>query len=122
MGQAKILKQTLGADYGTPTETTTPDANCYYWVAINGSSVSASLLSLLPRPHRILPTPEMLIGFASRDEAQQAQKYLLTAPIDECQKRLLEYRKRADHGEIALYFFAYPERQTSDGTQWIFGK
>ena len=86
-----------------------------YWIAINGSSVAATLLADLPAP-QVIPTPETLIGFPTREEAAETQKFLLTASIPSVAARLQTMRQRK---ELEIYVFKKPGKPTKE-TQWIF--
>jgi hypothetical protein len=57
-----------------------------YWLAVNGPSVAFSGQAL-PQP-KVIPTPEMLLGFRTKQEALETQKFLLAAPIRDCQRKL----------------------------------
>lgn len=70
-------------------------SNDRYWIAINGASVAAHLLSPLKRP-RVTPIPELLIGFSSAEEAAKAQQTLLTAPVQVMRNYLSHLLRRRD--------------------------
>jgi hypothetical protein len=67
----------------------------YYWVAVNKSSVAACLNVPLARPG-VTPTPESLIGFEVAQEAREALRFLLTAPIKKIPAQLTKWQKRGD--------------------------
>jgi len=88
----------------------------YWWVAINGPTVPASLLVATPKP-RVIPTPEVLIGLPTREEAAATQAFLLSAPIPECEKKLTALQARSD---VAYFKYRNPGRpDPSLPTMWL---
>lgn len=88
----------------------------WYWIAINGPSVA-----LCPVPVSTIlahPTPQQLIGFASLEEAQQAQTFLLTAPINEVKAKMQEWAERINVKEMAYHRPASPQPPTHGPTEW----
>ena len=67
----------------------------YYWVAVNGSSATACLSTPLSTP-KVTPTPKSLIGFPTAQEAGEAERFLLNAPIRNIPAQLREWQKRDD--------------------------
>jgi hypothetical protein len=87
-----------------------------YWIAINGGSCAASIVPSLNNPI-VIPTPEWLAGFPTRLEAAETQHFLLTAPIDDVGKRLIEMHKRND---IRIVPCKTPQPPTHGQTIWVF--
>jgi len=85
-----------------------------YWLAINGDTVVVSPFPL-PSFVKCTPTPQLLVGFETRQEAITLQQILLTAPEDIVNKEL-----------VALLQVPYawrfapdnPEPPTSGATHW----
>ena len=87
----------------------------FYWLAINGPSVADC-----PVPAanvEVAPTPEALLGFPSRKEQIETQKFLLNAPIPDCVTRLRSFLKRND---VKIIRPRNPEPPTKGATSWIF--
>jgi hypothetical protein len=94
---------------------------CFYWIAINGASCALARYPL-PVP-TVKPTPELLIGFPTHEEAVQAQHFLLTAPHESLPPTLEEWRLRAllPESDITIVMPAHPERPTTGATHWFVG-
>jgi hypothetical protein len=56
-----------------------PQSEERYWIAINGASYAISSFPL--RNPMVTPTPELLIGFPTLEEAQEALDVCLHSPI-----------------------------------------
>lgn len=86
----------------------------YYWIAINGPSVAANL-SVPVSSVKVTPTPQSLVGFPTREEASEAQRFLLNAPIEDIPAQLVKWQKR---DEIKIIIQPHPEPPTRGATQW----
>jgi hypothetical protein len=93
----------------------------FHWIAINGASCALAGYPL-PVP-TVKPTPELLIGFPSHEEAVQAQIFLLTAPDNRLPPQLQEWRLRAllPESDIKIVMPEHPERPTTGATHWFVG-
>lgn len=90
-----------------------------WWVAINGAAVPAFLEAPLHKPH-VSPRPELLIGFPKKAEAEATQRFLLSAPMNECRKRLKDLRRRKD---IEFHRLDNPEPANPNmPTTWVEGE
>jgi hypothetical protein len=87
-----------------------------YYIAINGSSCA---LSTVPwrKPPRVVPAPEVLIGFPTLAEATEAQHFLLNAPVPEMTARLVSYRDRRP--DLTVIRLPNPGPQTAGETVWL---
>jgi hypothetical protein len=85
-----------------------------YWLAVNGPSVAFSGQAL-PQP-KVIPTPEMLLGFRTKQEALETQKFLLAAPIRDCQRKLDDLGLDTT---IRIIRLKHPEPATRGQTQWV---
>jgi hypothetical protein len=88
----------------------------YYWIAINGASCAASLIGPLSVDVQCKPTPQNLIGFPTREEAIDMQRFCLTGPIEEVHERLMELAQRED---VVIKVFKNSEPPTHGPTLWI---
>jgi hypothetical protein len=89
----------------------------WWWLAINGSSCAACFMATPAMT--VSPTPELLVGFSTRDEQLRTQKFLLTAPIDDVTRFLTTTLKsKADNNEVALIRPALP-KPPCEQTTWI---
>jgi|APCry1669192806_1035432.scaffolds.fasta_scaffold300844_1 hypothetical protein len=70
-----------------------------WWVAINGSSVTPSPMAL-PPSLKVMPAPQMLLGYATQAEQLDAVRFFLEAPTKEVHKRLKMLK--ADTGVIKI--------------------
>jgi len=70
-----------------------------WWVAINGSSVTPSPMAL-PPSLKVMPAPQMLLGYATQAEQLDAVRFFLEAPTKEVRKRLKMLK--ADTGVIKI--------------------
>jgi hypothetical protein len=87
----------------------------YYWIAINKDSCAASSAPL-PDTLQVSPRPEMFIGFPSRSEQLEAQRFLLTCPVNAIPTRLEQWRQRSD---IRIIVPRSPEPPTRGETVWM---
>jgi len=88
-----------------------------YWIAVNGASVAASSIPL-PGTVTVCPTPELLVGFNSRDEQLRIQRFLLSAPIEDANECVTNLLGRAKAGEVVVITPPNPEPPTRDQTVW----
>jgi hypothetical protein len=86
----------------------------YYWIAINRDSCTSASLPL-PDTVRVSPIPQSLVGFPNQEEQIEAQKFLLTAPIDQIPYRLKEWQQRPD---IKIIIPNNPQPPTRGKTLW----
>jgi hypothetical protein len=92
----------------------------FFWLAVNGPRVAATLTPLRPGSFKVSPTPEQLIGFPTRQEQARCQKFLLGAPIAEVDRYMNgELRRRVDAGEVAYVLPQDPEPPTRGPTAWL---
>ena len=96
--------------------TTAQTQTSLWWIAINGPSVAACTF---PAPRvQCRPTPQMLIGYPSEEQQQEALMFFLTASIPACKKRLAELEKTAKESD-ALTIIKYKKAQRpSNHTSW----
>jgi hypothetical protein len=73
----------------------------------------------MPVTVKVKPTPQMLVGFATREEAADAQQLCLTAPISIVKKFMAGLKERFEKGEIIAIQFEKPEPTTRGETIWI---
>ncbi len=85
-----------------------------YWIAINGSSCACSSIPFV-RP-TVTPTPEVLIGFPNVEEAKDAQKLCLKAPIGQVKASMKLWMTQAD---IRIIRPSKPDPPTSGVTLWL---
>ncbi len=93
------------------------NAKMYYWIAINGGSCAMSP-TVLPPTLKVIPTPEQLIGFPTREEAEAAQTQCLNAPINEVRKFLEGLAGRVGR-DIAVIQPTNPGPPTHGQTMWL---
>lgn len=86
-----------------------------YWIAVNGSSCARFSLPLR-EPFVVKPTPEILIGFQTHDEAEEGQAFLLTAPVENVRERMAQWMRHAD---VKIVHPPNPEPQTDGETMWM---
>ena len=87
-----------------------------FWLAINGASAA-----VMPVPCSkvvVRPTPQMLIGYSTRDEQLKAQDLLLNAPIEEVETYMGSLQKLAKDGTVKIQTFKNPEPPVS-ATRWM---
>ena len=93
----------------------------YFWLAINGASVTASGVPL-PVTVTVHPTPELLIGFRSNAEQVAAQRFFLTAPIKAIEKFMEhELANKIKAGELVCIKPDKPKPPTKGRTIWESG-
>ena len=93
----------------------------YFWLAINGASVTASSMPL-PMTVRVRPTPELLIGFRSEAAQIAAQRFFLTAPIKTIDKFMKhEMPRKIKAGELVCIKPNKPKPPTKGRTVWESG-
>jgi hypothetical protein len=92
--------------------------DAYYWIAINGASCAAMLRTPLSVDVQCSPTPEVMFGFPTRDEAQDTQHFCLTRPIADVELKLSELQWRED---VVIKVFKKPQPPTHGPTLWIDG-
>lgn len=85
-----------------------------HWVALNGGSVAVSPFAL-PGTLSVSPTPQFLLGFATRNEAIELQKFILSAPIEAVHKRTEEL---LNDSKVALIVPDNPEAPIKGATIW----
>src|ERR1022692_5299590 len=90
----------------------------FHWIAINGATCALAGYPL-PVP-TVKPTPELLIGFPTHDEAVQAQIFLLTAPDSSLPPKLQEWRMRGlfPGSDIKIVMPEHPQRPTTGAPPW----
>jgi hypothetical protein len=93
----------------------------YYWVAINGASAAVSSLPM-PITVEVSPRPEGLIGYRTKEEQLERQKFFLTAPIKEVNDYMkFELGKEVARNEVVVIQPEKPERPTKGATFWFSG-
>jgi hypothetical protein len=90
----------------------TPD-NFYFWVAINGPSVSMAPYPF-PRTFKCSPVPELLLGFSNLKEAKAFHQFALTAPLLEVRERIATLLASG----ICSIEPAHPENPSREPTIW----
>ena len=71
----------------------------YWWIAVNGASAALSPMPLAEGDFTVMPRPAGLTRFAKRDEAVEAQTFLLTANASEVHARVERWKKE---GRVTL--------------------
>ncbi len=113
------IKAQSGSDVSARHDETRP--TLWWWLAINGPSCSASAVAL-PAVIEVKPTPQLLIGFRSRDEQVAAQELILRAPISTVRRFLcITILARIFRGEVISIRPATPEPPTHGQTLWLAG-
>lgn len=90
----------------------------WYWIAINRDSAAASAMPCA-EPPTVRPTPEQLLGFSTRDEQVDVQRFLLEKPIEEVNEFMQSLPRRIESGEIRYLRPTNPEPPTRGQTLWI---
>jgi hypothetical protein len=85
-----------------------------YWVAINGGSAALAPFAL-PLTVKCYPTPQLLIGLESFQEARAFQSLALTAPIRVVRKKIEAMRRNPKAACIAP---PNPQPPTRGSTIW----
>ena len=88
-----------------------------YWIAINGPSCARTSIPL--RHPKVSPTPDLLLGFPSPDEAREAQRICLEEPLTTVQQFIENLRPRVRAGEVQWIQFDHPEPPTTGPTAWL---
>jgi hypothetical protein len=96
-------------------ETTPGDKR--WWIAINGASCEVCDVPLARPVTR--PRAEQLIGFPTSEEATKAQKFCLTAPMEEVERYFSGLRARLDAGEVRVISHSNPDAPTKGKTMWL---
>jgi hypothetical protein len=93
----------------------------WWWLAVNGASCAACFMAM-PATVTVIPMPEQLIGFESREEQLAAQEYVLTAPIDDVAEFMnTTILNKVESGEVAYIRPQSPEPQPDGPTMWMCG-
>ena len=89
----------------------------WWWIAINGASCAACSA---PAPESVVvaPVPEQLIGFKTRDEQLESQRFLLTAPISDVAKYMEALPARIRRKEVYYMRPNNPQPPTEGPTIW----
>ena len=87
-----------------------------YWIAINGSSCAISPLPM--RNPLLTPTPYQMLGFPTREEAEQAQRLCLEAPIEEVEKFMASLRPDVKAGRVRFIQPEHPQPPTAAQAIW----
>lgn len=94
------------------------DLECRYWLAVNGASVAACSMPLPAYP-TVSPTPQVLIGFPTREEQLKCQRFLLTGRQDKVRRFVTcTLPKLAGEGKVIVKRLRYPEPPTYGPTLW----
>lgn len=92
-------------------------ATTWYWIALNGPSCAASMFP--SPPPKVIPTPQMLVGFDSRAEQLAAQKRLLTVTIEEVRAYIDTLHTMAAGGQVQIIVPPNPQPPTQGQTMWL---
>jgi hypothetical protein len=117
-GDAGLDKADYGCD-GPVVYEKPPARREYWWLAVNGASVSACSFPAQEDRVACHPTPEQLIGFPTQEEQMEAQRFLLTADIPAIRRRMQDWVPRMRKGEMAYIRPEQPEPPTSGPTAWV---
>jgi len=89
-----------------------------YWIAVNKGSVSSSALPLPAYP-TVEPTPQLLIGFDTREEQLKCQQFLLNGRLDKVRRFASTTLPRlAREGKVSVKAFRHPDKLSED-TIWL---
>ena len=94
-----------------------PKKERFYWLALNGPSVAATMTPL-SKDLMVSPVPEQLLGFSSYQEAKETQQFLLTAPPHKLPKFMKALILRIRSGEVQYIRPRNPEPWDKCGTIW----
>lgn len=86
-----------------------------FWIAINGSSCSFSGVAMV-WPFTVIPTPEILVGFKTEEEAYEAQQECLTCDASLLPKLVADWQSKDDCFIVKV---KNPQKQTDGQTAWI---
>jgi hypothetical protein len=89
----------------------------FWWIAINGPTCAMSFMPL--RYPTVVPTPEQMLGFPTREEAQHAQHVCLTAPMDEVKRFLTSLAPDVKVGRIKVIQPEHPQLPVGRGEQTV---
>jgi len=87
-----------------------------YWIAINGASCALCAIPL--RAPLVTPTPEQLFGFPTLEEAKEAQRTCLMAPIEKVNRFFRKLGADIKSGRIRHIRPEHPQPPTEQGTAW----
>lgn len=89
-----------------------------YWIAINGTTCS-NFPAPLQYPFKVIPKPELLLGFPILKDAQLAEQTFFEESEEEFQHSVLAWMAT---GKVAMVRFDDPESPTDDQTIWLMEK
>jgi hypothetical protein len=92
-------------------------SNLHYWIALNGPS--CAMASWPMKEPQVSPVPQQLFGFPTYEEAKQAQKLCLTAPIKEVDAYIQSLGTSVKAGRVKYIRPANPESFTHGPTMWF---
>ncbi len=80
----------------------------WYWVAVNKHAVACSEF---PWDSTVVvnPTPQMIIGYETAEEAVEKARFMVSAPLKEVHNYFLSLRKLLPTGKINIKTFSDPE-------------
>jgi hypothetical protein len=87
-----------------------------YWIATNGASCAISSLPM--HNPMVTPTPEQMFGFPTWEEAVQAQRICLEAPMDEVRKFFATLAPDVHSGRVRHIRPKHPQPPTLGPTSW----
>jgi hypothetical protein len=87
-----------------------------YWIALNGPSCAMSSMPM--RNPLLTPTPEQMFGFPTHEEAKQAQRICLEAPVKEVRKFLAGLAPDVKIGRIRVIQPKHPQPPTTGESMW----
>jgi hypothetical protein len=90
-------------------------SNLHYWIALNGPSCA----SVPMKAPLVSPVPQQLFGFPTYEEAKQAQKLCLTAPIKVVNEYIQSLGPAVKAGRVKYIRPANPESFTRGPTMWL---
>ena len=88
-----------------------------WWLALNGSSCAPSPYPL-PATLRVVPKPELLLGFHTREEQTEICQFILTATINKVHKRI---RRILKDKRVLSIVSEGPPQPPSGETHWLVG-
>src|SRR5262245_28898099 len=88
-----------------------------YWIAINGSGCALSRVRW--RNPATRPRSQQMFGFPTLQEAQEAQKICLTAPVEKVEEFFESLRPDVQSGRVAYRRPNSPEPPTRGQTAWM---
>jgi hypothetical protein len=87
-----------------------------YWIAINGSGCAITALPM--RNPKVTPTPQQLLGFPTYEEAAEAHRICLQAPLDEVRRLFESLRACVKSGRVRVIQPRHPQPQTDGPVTW----